>query len=259
VNRFGVGIFIGALMDALAATPSFGAPVAQPGSLYDRIGRLYAALDAVTAEIAAVVAGLFDSLMSTLGQWILSIVAVGWRTSRRLGGDVLAVTVFDIAQAQSHALPDGRTIRLETTVAGQDGTATSPMWDRRGRTNTPFHRYFDQIVHVDLGGEARPAALRFAVTVEGAPIPTLIANVPLPDDDVAHRLESAILRDASGASVATIRYDLRRLSREAASAELARSGLWNDDAARAYADALGAAMVDPILTAMRDLDPTWGR
>ncbi len=55
VNQFGAGVFHGALIEALAGTPSIGLP-APPAPLYERIDRLYRSLDTATAETAAVVA-----------------------------------------------------------------------------------------------------------------------------------------------------------------------------------------------------------
>jgi hypothetical protein len=66
VDRFGAGLFRGALTEALASTPSFGAPQPQD-SLDSRIGRLYADLADVVPETAAVVASLFDGLLAALG------------------------------------------------------------------------------------------------------------------------------------------------------------------------------------------------
>ncbi|WP_225765882.1 hypothetical protein [Inquilinus sp. Marseille-Q2685] len=254
INGFGVGVFYRALREGLATTPSFGAP-APSAPLDARIGRLYGSLDAATADSAAMVAALFDGLMSTVGQWLASIVATGWRTSLNLGGDVLAVTVFDLALTPANPIPADTPIRLDLAVDGRASSAGSRMWDRRGRANTRFHHYFDQIVHLDMAGEDRPLRLTFAATIDGAPIPTLSAEVPLVFGDSLHSLQSAVLRDAAGAAVGTIRFDTRRLGPDLASQELAGSGLWTGDAAEAYANALGAAMVQPILTGLRTLAP----
>jgi hypothetical protein len=130
------------------------------------------------------------------------------------------------------------------------------MWDRRGRGNTRFHHYFDQLIHLDMAGEDRPTDVSFAAIIHGAPIPTLFAEMPGAVGESSHRLQSAVLRDSDGTVVGTIRFDTRRLGRDAASQELAYSGLWTEDAANAYANALGAAMVEPILSKLRELAPT---
>ena len=255
VNQFGAGVFHGALMEALASTPSFGAPM-PPGPIYDRIDRLYRGLDTATAETAAVVASLFDGLVSAVGQWLASIVTLGWRTSMLLGGDVLAVTVFDIVLTPTNPIPADTLVQLDVTVKGRTLSDVTCMWDRRGRGNTRFHHYFDQLVHLDMAGEDRPDGLSFAVSIHGAPIPTLFAEAPGAVGESSHRLQSAVLRDSSGTVVGTIRFDTRRLGRDAASQELAHSGLWTEDAANAYANALGAAMVEPILSKLREMAPT---
>ncbi len=255
VNQFGAGVFLGALMQALASTPSFGAPM-PPDSLYDRIDRLYRGLDTATAETAAVVASLFDGLMSAVGQRLASVVALGWRRSMLLGGDVLAVTVFDIALTPTNPIPADTLVQLDVTVKGRTLSDGTYMWDRRGRGNTRFHHYFDQLVHLDMAGEDTPDGLSFAVSIHGAPIPTLFAEVPGVVGESTHRLQSAVLRDSAGVMVGAIRFDTRRLGRDAASQELAHSGLWTEDAANAYANALGAAMVEPILWKLRELAPT---
>ena len=103
-----------------------------------------------------------------------------------------------------------------------------------------------------MAGDDRPTDLTFTVKIHGAPIPTLFAIVPAPDDETQHRLQSAMLQDAAGTVVGTIRFDLRRLGRDAAAQELADSGLWTEAAASAYANALGSAMVAPVLWKLRE-------
>lgn len=254
VNLFGAGVFHSALMDALASTPSFGAPI-PTGTLYDRIERLYQGLGSITPEGAAVVASLFDSLMSTIGQWIASLVALGWRRGMLLGGDVLALSVFDITLASANPVPTDSLIKLEVKVTGRTLSESAIVWDRCGRANTHFHHYFDQLIHLDMAGEDRPVDLSFAASIDGAPIPVLFADVPGAVGDVPHQLQSAVLRDSSGAVVGTVRFDTRRLGRDAASQELGDSGLWTTEAANAYANALGTAMVQPILWKLRELSP----
>jgi hypothetical protein len=254
VDQFGAGVFHGALTEALAATPSFGAPP-PPESLDTRIDRLYAGLSSASPETGAVVASLFDGLLAALGQWLSSLVSLGWRTSTELGGDVFAVTVFDLALSPGNPLPADATIQLDITVSGPNAAESTSMWDLCGRPNTRFHRAFDQLVHVDLNAEDRAADLAFAVTIHGSSIPSLYAQVPDAFTEPAHALRSAVLRDAPGTAVGEIRFDARRLGRAAASAELASSGLWTDQAAVAYANALGAAMAGPALSKLRALEP----
>ncbi|MGW4062633.1 hypothetical protein ACWEGE_30430 [Amycolatopsis sp. NPDC004747] len=237
--RFGPGIFHDALTRALATTPSFGAPP-PPGGLHDRIDRLYGELAGASEETASIVAAVFDGLLSATGQWLSSLVALGWRASLLLGGEVAAVTVFDIALAPGNPLPPGADLRLEVTAS----TAETVMWNRRGRANTRFHHYFDQLIHLKTTADD----LSFAVTVEGAALPALTAGVPEALGSAMHTLRSAPLVDASGREVGTIRFDTRRLGHEAASQELAESGCWTEPAAEAYANALGAAMVAPIVS-----------
>ena len=254
VNRFGPGVFLQSLMEALATTPSYGAP--QPDEPTDeRIDRLYQAMSTSTAETGAVVASLFDGLLAAVGQWLASLVALGWRNSTLLSGDVLAVTVFDVALTPANPVPAGAEVRLDVTVTGRTGSEGTHLWNRRGRENTRFHHYFDQLVHVDLTGEDRPAVLEFALQIHGAPIPMLFAEVPDPAGTAPHTLRSALLRDSAGGVVGEIRLDTRRLGRDAVSSELLDSGLWTEDAATAYANALGASMIAPVLWKLRALAP----
>ncbi len=249
VNKIGPGIFRDALMQALATTPSFGAPA--PTTVYDRIDRVYQDLGSATAETASVGASLFDGLLASVGQWLASLVTLGWRTCRLLGGEVVAVSVFDIALTPAAPVPADGALRLDVTVAGHTSTDGTYLWDRRGRANTRFHHYFDQIVHLDLAGDDRPLDLAFTITTDGAAIPILSADVPGAVSDAPQSLQSAPLRDASGTVVGTIRFDTRRLGQDAAAQELGVSGTWTDETAVAYANALGVAMVDPILSKLR--------
>jgi hypothetical protein len=258
VNEFGAGIFLGAAMQALATTPSFGAEP-PPAPVYERIDAIYRSLAASTEETSAVVASLFDGLLAAVGQWLASVIAVGWRTSLLLGGEILAVTVFDVALLPDNPIPVDATVQLEITAAGRQSTEATRMWDRRGRANTRFHHYFDQLVHLDLAGDDRPIGLSFAVFTDGAALPSLFAEAPTVVDDFGHMLQSAQLRDASGAVVGTIRFDTRHLGRDAAAQELRDSGLWTEEKAEAYANALGVAMVEPILTQLRGIAPAMGR
>jgi len=255
VDQFGAGLFLGALTEALETTPSFGAP-APPAPLDQRIDRLYAALTPATPESAAIVSRLFDGLLSALGQWLSSLVALGWRTSTVLGGEVVAVTVFDLALTPGNPLPVDGTVRLDITTRGLRTSEHTSIWDRRGRANTRFHHFYDQLIHLDLGGEDRPTDLAFAASINGAAIPSLYADCPGVIGDTVHALQSAVLRDATGAVVGDIRFDTRRIGRDAASEELANSGLWTDSAAAAYANTLGVATVQPLLWKLRQLAPT---
>ncbi len=258
INRFGPGIFHDALTKALATTPSFGAP--QPsGRLADRIDRLYRELAGRNAETAAVVASMFDGLLSASGQWLSSLVAVGWRTALLLGGDITAVTVFDIALTPANPLPAGADLRLDVTVAGRSATAGTTMWDGRGRANTRFHHYFDQVVHVNAAAEDRPSGLSFTVSVDGARLPALTAEAPDALGGPAHALRSVPLADASGREVGTIRFDTRSMGHEAAHQELAESGRWTEATAEVYANALGVAMAEPIFSMLTQAPPSAGR
>lgn len=254
IDQFGAGLFRGALTEALAYVPSFGA-LPPTGSLDARIDRLYARLAGATPEAGAVVASLFDGLLTSVGQWLSSVVALGWRTSTELGGDVLAVTVFDLALAPDNPLPSDAALRLGLSAVGHASTDSTIMWEANGRSNTRFHRWFDQMVHVDLGAEERTTSIEFAITIEGSTIPALVACSSGAVGEAAHALQSAVLRDAAGAAVGEIRFDTRRIGRAAASDELASSGLWTEVAAQAYADALGTAMVAPVLRNIRDVAP----
>ncbi|QTD96116.1 hypothetical protein [Streptomyces cyanogenus] len=252
VSRFGPGIFHGALMQALATTSSFGAPE-PPDSLDERIDRLYRGLADTTPETAAVMASLFDGLLASAGQWLASVVALGWRTCMLLGGETLALTVFDIALTPGNPVRADATIELAITARGRNSAQSIRMWDRRGRGNTRFHHYFDQLVHLDVTGTDRPEDLSFAVSMDGATVPTLFAHVPDSLGDAAHTFRSAQLRDSSGTVVGAIRFDTRRLGQDAASQELGNSGLWTEDAIEAYANALGVAMVEPTLSGLREI------
>jgi len=254
VTEIGAGIFHDALMEALATTPSFGAPE-PPGPVHDRIDRLYDELSGATAETASVVASLFDGLLAAAGQWLASVVALGWRTSSLLGGEVIAVTVFDAALTPDSPVRAEAAVRLDVTVTGRGSTAGTCMWDRRGRANTPFHRYFDQIVHLDAAGSDQPVDLSFTVTADNATTPLLSAEIPGAVSDTAQALQSAPLRDPFGTVVGVIRFDTRRLGRDIAAQELGVSGLWTEDAAQAYANALGVAMIEPILSRLRQTRP----
>lgn len=268
IHRFGPAIFHSALTRALATTPASDVPK-PPAPLAERIDRLYQAFGSAPAETASVAATLFDGLLASVGQWMTSIVALGWRSPAVPDGEIASVSVFDIVSTPDSPLGADDLIRMDVSLTGGPAAAKATLWDRRGRENTRFHRYFDQIVHMDLPageGKARSGVsassassassvssassglygLTFAVTLDGARIPTLFAEAPAALSAAGHSLESAQLRDPSGASAGTIRFDIRRVSRRAAAAELVAGSDWNEDAAHAYANALGAAMVAPI-------------
>lgn len=251
LHQFGAGVFTHALDTALGATASFGGPApAEP--IEARIARLYERLAPASAETAATVAALFDGLMATIGSWLPGVAALGWRDFRALGGEILALTLYDMGLTPETPIPADRLVQLVVTIAGPGGTERTAVWDRRGRANTRFHHYFDQLIHLDLGGPERPAWLRFAASIDEAPIPTLLGEAPVVAE-AAHRFQSAVLVDAAGAMIGTLRFDTRRLSRAAAAEELGRSGLWTEATATAYANALGHAMVAPILNTLRAL------
>jgi hypothetical protein len=254
VHRFGAGVFLDALKGALSSTPSWGPPP-PPAPLDQRIAELYQGLAPGTPETSAVVSTLFDGMLGALGQWLTSLVASGWRTTTLLGGDVVVLTVFDVALRPGNPVPPDALVRLDVTVRGRRTSAARPMWNRRERANTDFHHFYDQLVHLDLRADDRPTDLSFAAWIHGAPVPILFADCPGAVDDTVHALQTAVLRDTSGTIVGDIRFDTRRMGRDAAAAELAWSGTWTDDAARAYANALGQAMVEPVLWKLRQLDP----
>ncbi|GLY42730.1 hypothetical protein Amsp01_087530 [Amycolatopsis sp. NBRC 101858] len=249
VNRFGTGIVHDALTRALATTPSFGTAEARI-PLESRIDRLHRGLGNVPAETAAVGASLFDTTLGAVGQWLASVVALGWRTAPVPAGEITAVTVFDIVLTPDSPLGPDQGIRLDVTVTDRRSAATTSLWDRRGRANTRFHRYFDQIIHLDTAEAGGPGDLSFTVTAEGATIPVLSAEVPEAIGSAALTLQSAPLRDARGVVVGTVRFDTRRLDPDTASGELTGSGRWTETTARAYANAVGAAMVEPILAGL---------
>ena len=255
IYRFGPAIFHSALIHALATTPAFDAPK-PPAPLAERIDRLYQAFGSAPAETASVAATLFDGLLASVGQWMTSIVAMGWRSPAVPDGEIASVSVFDIVSTPDSPLGADDLIRMDVSLTGGPAAAKTTLWDRRGRDNTRFHRYFDQIVHMDLAGSRAHSGLTFAITLDGARIPTLFAEAPAALGAAGHALESAQLRDPSGALVGTIRFDTRRVSRSAAAAELVAGSDWNEDAAHAYANALGVAMVEPIAMGLQPAETT---
>lgn len=110
--------------------------------------------------------------------------------------------------------------------------------------------------HLDMDAPDRPRDLAFAASVDRAPLALLYAERPDAVGEAGHVPRSAVLRDASGAEVGQVRFDVRRIGRDAAAEELANSGLWTEAAAAAYANALGGAMVEPLLWKLRQLAPT---
>lgn len=254
VHRFGAGVFLEAFKSALTSTPSYGPPVPSV-PLDERVAALYEALAPGTAETAAVVSTLFDGTLAAIGQWLTSTVASGWRTCTLLGGDVVVLTVFDLALRPGNPVPPDALVRLDVTVRGRRSSAARPMWNRRGRANTDFHHFYDQLVHLDLRADDRPRDLAFSAWIDGAPVPTLFADCPGAVDDTVHALQTAVLRDATGTAVGDVRFDTRRMGKDAAAEELAWSGTWTDDVADAYANALGRAMVEPVLWKLRQLAP----
>lgn len=256
VERFGPGIFQDALTEALAATPSFGAPApAEPLSV--RIERLFRELQPATQPTASVVATMFDGLLAAAGQWLAALVDLGWRSSNVLGGDILAVTIFDIALTPANPLPESGPIILTLEVKGSTSSDQVRIWDRPGGANSRFTRRFDQVLHIDLAGEDRPADLSFSVGIQGAPVECLVAGIPGGQRISGHCLYSIPLRDLQDSVVGTIRFDTRPIGQDIAGAELGRSGRWTTEVAEAYANALGLAMVDPIMWKLRQLAPAF--
>ena len=252
IYRLGPAIFHSALLDALATTPSFDT-AKPPAPLPERIDRLYQAFGSAPAETASVAATLFDGLLASVGQWMTSIVALGWRSPAVADGEIVSVSVFDIASTPATPLAADDLIRLDITLPGPT-PAKATLWDRRGRANTRFHRYFDQTIHLETPHPETPATLTFTITLEGATIPTLHAEAPATPTHAPHTLESAILRDPTGTPAATLRFDTRRITTSAATQELLTASEWTDEAAHAYANALGVAMVEPIARRLRPLE-----
>jgi hypothetical protein len=249
VHQFAAAIFDAGLDHALHAVPSFGSPAPQE-PLFERIGKLYQALHPVDPAGANSLAALFDGFMSTIVPWLTASVAMGWRQPPENSGDVAVVTVFDMALTPESPIPAESLIRMEVSVKGQSESVSSSMWNRGGRANTRFHHYFDQLLHLESSKIVSMADLEFAVTINGAPIPSLLGAAPLVVGEGGHRFQSAQLLDAAGTVIGSIRFDSRLLTQAMAQHELTQSGLWTEVAAEAYANAIGKAMVEPILTTL---------
>ncbi|MEK6423462.1 MAG: hypothetical protein V4801_28070 [Burkholderia gladioli] len=252
IHRYGAAIFNTALETALQDVPSFGAELPQQ-PLLARIDALYHGLGSVSVDGANAIATMFDGFLSNIVAWLTSSIAMGWREPANHDGEIVVVTIFDIALAPGSPMQAAEHIRMEVRVNGSGTSASTSMWNRGGRQNTRFHHYFDQLVHLkrtDLGSEAK---LEFAVMFDGATLPALSGSAPLVIGDALRRFQSAQLFDAAGSVVGTIRFDTRRLTRQTAEAELGRSGLWTETAAQAYANAIGARMVAPVIEALEVL------
>ncbi|SHG54718.1 hypothetical protein SAMN05443575_2222 [Jatrophihabitans endophyticus] len=247
IQDLGVGIFGNALEHALATTPSFDAPPAT-GTVVERVARLYSQLEDSSPATSALVASLFDGLLSATGQWLPSLVSTGWRTSTLLGGGVLALTVFDLALLPGSLIRHDDDLRLDLTVVGRRSSESVSLWPQPGPDDTAFHRRIDRVTHIDLGAD-EPTSISLRIVRNGETLPRVFADAPLGSGE--HRLRSALLRDASGNTVGEVRFDARCLGREAAAAELGSSGLWTGAAASSYAQALGTAMVAPVLAGIR--------
>ncbi|WP_328444202.1 hypothetical protein [Amycolatopsis sp. NBC_00438] len=97
--------------------------------------------------------------------------------------------------------------------------------------------------------------LTWQIQIASATTPILSAEVPGAVNGTAQALQSAPLRDPFGTVVGVIRFDTRRLGRDIAAQELGVSGLWTEEAAQAYANALGVAMIKPILSRLTQARP----
>lgn len=252
VHRFGAAIFDAGLDAALRTVPSFGSPTpVRP--LFERIDKLYRDLGSVDVVGASAIAAFFDGFMSTIVTWLTASVALGWRKPAEPSGEIVVVTIFDMALAPGTPVQTASQIRMEVRAQGQSESASTMMWNRSGRANTRFHHYFDQLIHLDRAKLGATGGLTFAVVMDGASVPALSGAAPLVIGDRAHCFQSAQLFDAAGTAVGTIRFDTRLLTRRTAEDELAHSGLWTEEAALAYSNALGTAMVAPILTTLEGL------
>jgi len=252
VHQFAAGIFDIGLDHALHTVPSFGLPTPKE-PLFERIDRLYRGLGSVNPAGADAIATLFDGLLSSIGPWLIASIALGWRKPPDTEGNVVVVTVFDMELTPQTPILADKLIRIDASVSGGGDTVSTPMWNRGGRANTRFHHYFDQLIHLERGRLGELTNLSFSVTIDSAPIPSLFGSAPLVLGEAGHRFQSAQLVDASGTVIGAIRFDSRLLSRENAQEELSQSGLWTEEAAQAYANALGAAMVEPILKTLDEL------
>ncbi|HEY9292120.1 MAG TPA: hypothetical protein VIP98_12635, partial [Microlunatus sp.] len=189
LERFGPGLFHGAISESLAATPSFGAqPPTEP--LPVRIERLFRRLQPGSQPTASVVAAIFDGLLASVGQWLASLVNLGWRSCDVLGGDILAVTIFDLALTPANPLPEDASIVVTLGVSGRASSEQSRVWDRRGRPNSRFYHYLDQVLHVDRAATDPPAELSFAVGLEGVPVASMFARGSGLQDLSGHTLHS---------------------------------------------------------------------
>jgi len=241
LQTYGLAVFQGGLVAALAS--NVPTPPTEP--LESRVNRLFEAMAHKDLAENAGFAILFDAFLATTAPWIASSVALGWRDFSALSGDLLAVTVFDMSLSPETPLPPDRLVKLDVRF-GADAPVAE-MWDRPGRANTRFHHYFDQLLHYDLLQSGGPEELLFSASVDGAPIPSLFARVPISLRDAPYGFRSAPLLDASGRLIGTLNFDYRRLSPQIAGREMAARALWTNDAATAFANGLGAAMVDRVL------------
>lgn len=249
LDQYGSSMCCEALCSALKSVERPPAGGAAPEALPARIEALFGALDGPGRDdiLKAGFAAVFDKVLQSVGDWSASLIAMGWRDLRTESGDVLALTLFDLALSPATPLPADGSVRLviEASVPGGQ-QARKVIWDRSGRTNTRFHHYFDQTLYFDATALTGDATVRVLACIDPSHVPALTGTTTVSALLQQPRCHDIPMVDPRDEIVGYLSYDLRPTTRDGASSELARSADWTPQAAARYAETLGSAMAGQL-------------
>ena len=140
---------IGSVVTAEAAVP--GAPLGLAAAALSPLVRSFAAEDGGGDWVAG---GIFETLIRTLGPEVEAALALPWRLPGMPYGDRLALSVSDLHFLDANAVPLAERTELLLTYAVRNRPPWSvKLHDDGPRSNTPFARFFDQVVYIP----ARPS------------------------------------------------------------------------------------------------------
>jgi hypothetical protein len=252
LHHNGAAVFQAALLPGLeqldGGPPLQGAP---QGDIGARIDRLLTDVARRSRPEATVIGTVLERLLDDIGAVLEASIQLGFRSMAARGGDVFSVSVFDLTLDVDRGLVAPSTTRLVMAVEpDQAADAVSLTLPEREEASSPFRRRYNRIVYLDLPREQPSRRVRFELRAAGVALPLGIGVLaPLaPNEDYQRRTVTLI--DAAEEQVGYAHLDLRRLTQSAVQAELKRSAQWSAMDEANFAQALGQAMVTPLVAAL---------
>jgi hypothetical protein len=193
-----------------------------------------------------ILGGVYEMLVSALGEEIESTVELGWRCFGQAEGNIIAVSIADLHLDSLYPIEFNSRLRLVVQfVIDDECQEVKTIVDSEGRENSRFVRYFDQVIYLDAKWISNTTSRRllFDFFVDENTKPKLTASAYLPHQfQPPYRRFSPRVHTSDEDLCGRLFFDIRLLCEKDLEDEKMKMTSWHESSKLCFSQVLGRQM-----------------